>query len=251
MTSINTEIKNLITGNEEHLKILIEYVHHFKQVAVSIEEQNESNKTEEYKKDHKDVKELEEIAKGFIKMREETEHNVQALQSILNNPQPPNVLEQKYKQEFKKFSKIKFNEKYWNEHDLYNKFRKDVWDIHHKNEPRPWENIDDDDIIDATQPTQMDILCPIGRSVMKNPVKSKKCVHIFDKANIEQYLGKQTKNCPVAGCSAKLSMNLFSPDYEMEITIKEQLKNQASQRNDKPAISLDEEEEEEDEIIDL
>jgi hypothetical protein len=55
------------------LKLLISYVQHFKDIAISIEEQNESTKTEAYEKDHQNVEKLEEIAKKFIKMREETE----------------------------------------------------------------------------------------------------------------------------------------------------------------------------------
>ena len=106
----------------------------------------------------------------------------------------PNILEQKQKQEFQKLSKKKLNDKFWNENDLYNKFRKEVWDVHHRNEPKPWEVHDDDDIIDATQNTQMDILCPIGRSVMKAPVKSKKCLHIFDQQNIGSFQEEKKKN---------------------------------------------------------
>jgi SUMO ligase MMS21 Smc5/6 complex component len=101
----------------------------------------------------------------------------------LNVPLEPSVLQKKYKEEFKKLSKRKYDEKYWNEHDNFNKYRKDIWDIHHKGQSRPWEN-EDEDIIDETQNTQMDVLCPIGRNVMSEPMKSKKCGHVFEKKNI-------------------------------------------------------------------
>jgi hypothetical protein len=73
MSSINEEVKRLIAGNEDHLKLLISYVQHFKDIAISVEEQNESTQTGAYEKDHQNVEKLEEIAKEFIKMREETE----------------------------------------------------------------------------------------------------------------------------------------------------------------------------------
>ena len=31
-----------------------------------------------------------------------------------------------------------------------------------------------------------DVLCPIGRNIMKNPEKSRACVHVFEKENLSK-----------------------------------------------------------------
>jgi SUMO ligase MMS21 Smc5/6 complex component len=94
----------------------------------------------------------------------------------------------------------------------------------------------------------MDVLCPIGRNIMVEPMKSKKCPHVFEMGNIESFLGKVQKNCPVAGCIAKLSIGDMTKDYDTEIAIKEYLKNGQSKINTNPSIALSDEE---DDAIDL
>lgn len=181
----------------------------------------------------------------MIKLVESSKSNIHSLQLVLQNISHDDV-EELYKREFDNhFKKKKFNEKFYSENDTFKKFRNEVWNVHNKDVPKPWEK-EDDDILETTQSTQINTLCPISRVVMKNPVRSRLCKHAFEKESLAFYLQTQKdRPCPVAGCSRRISPDVVEEDLELQVQIEEIEKQKKKETLSQPTIALDDEQEEE------
>ncbi|CAM9102640.1 unnamed protein product [Choristocarpus tenellus] len=103
---------------------------------------------------------------------------------------------------------------------------------------------DDDDL--EVMAGELSIKCPLTNATFKEPVKSKKCGHTFDKNAVIYHIRVQRQNCvcPVAGCNKKLAMEDLVPDKEMEreLTIRQNVEKEVSRHNSADVIESDEEE---------
>lgn len=189
------------------------------------------------------MKKLENCTRDLIKLIESSKSNIQALNVVLQNVSNDDA-EDLYNKEFQnQLKKKKFDEKFYNDNDTYKKFRNEVWNVHNKDVPKPWEK-EDDDIVDTTQTTQINTLCPISRMTMVNPVRSKTCKHTFEKESMKFYLqNERERPCPVAGCNKKVSLAVLEDDLELQVQIEEIEKQKKKEILSQPTISLEDEEE--------
>ncbi|KAJ6232536.1 hypothetical protein M0813_04752 [Anaeramoeba flamelloides] len=58
--------------------------------------------------------------------------------------------------------------------------------------------------------------CPLTMKVFKQPMRSKKCGHTYEKSAIIKYLSNSTKGCPVSACSFQVSTKDLERNIEME-----------------------------------
>lgn len=76
------------------------------------------------------------------------------------------------------------------------------------------DNEDEDDDLLVTQ-DEINVICPITKARMTEPMKNIHCGHIYDKNSVAAMIGynKKTK-CPIVGCSNQqyLSMDDLQPD---------------------------------------
>lgn len=108
-------------------------------------------------------------------------------------------------------------------------FKRRVWDVHHPNIPQPdtWfpsnsGNTDDDDIV-VDQEIQS-LKCPITLQLLEKPVRNTNCPHVYSLDAIRELVrhGHGRCNCPVAGCTAKVSMDSVREDKVMARKIREE-----------------------------
>lgn len=104
---------------------------------------------------------------------------------------------------------------------------------------------DEDVMIDESQ-TEASLIDPMTQKLLEEPMRSKKCAHVYSKASVEHFYAR-TANCAYPGCDAKLSKKDFERDAETEIALR-RLKKKAT--NTDTPTSLNEEEEEEHEFRD-
>eukprot|EP01127_Copromyxa_protea_P019214 TRINITY_DN6178_c0_g1_i2.p1 TRINITY_DN6178_c0_g1~~TRINITY_DN6178_c0_g1_i2.p1 ORF type:complete len:197 (-),score=36.36 TRINITY_DN6178_c0_g1_i2:129-719(-) len=113
-------------------------------------------------------------------------------------------------------------------HPKFTSFRRKVWNVNHEGEALPDEP-EDDLVISRTQ--SVSLHCPITRQDLVDPIKNRNCGHVYSQAAIQGVLatggkiiarGSKIKavNCPVAGCSAKVTTESLEKDREIEREIK-------------------------------
>ena len=116
-------------------------------------------------------------------------------------------------------------EKYGNVAE-YLDFKRRVWDVKHENQPAPatWfptatdaDHDDEDDDLIIGQEIQS-LKCPITLQLLEKPVRNENCVHVYSHDAIKELIrhgqGGRCK-CPVAGCSAIVSMKTLREDKAM------------------------------------
>jgi len=100
-------------------------------------------------------------------------------------------------------------------------------------------------VVSTTQ--EHNLKCPITRKILENPVTNKPCNHHYSKDAIMEMIrhastgrAKQV-NCPVTGCSAKVTAKSIEDNKDLELMIqREQL--QAKKNSD---------EEDDDDVVDI
>lgn len=75
---------------------------------------------------------------------------------------------------------------------------------------------------------------PLSLDYYVEPYISRKCLHVFSKSTIYEYLdgtnARRQENCPVDGCNATLSLNDMQPDLIMQLRMKVYRKKGREQR---------------------
>jgi len=105
-------------------------------------------------------------------------------------------------------------------HPKMREFRQKVWSVKHPEEALPDEQ--GSDIVFMTQNRQ-DFLCPITRALFQEPMLNRNCGHHYSKEAILQYLSNSRgrgKDCPVAGCNAKVTVQSLEKDEDLERKVK-------------------------------
>lgn len=81
------------------------------------------------------------------------------------------------------------------------------------------DELNDDDV--QIEGGKIELSCPITCRPFENPMISRKCGHVFDKAGIDQYLSNATsRDCPQGACGQKVSAHDFQPDKLMMLRCK-------------------------------
>jgi len=120
----------------------------------------------------------------------------------------------------------------------YQDFKRRVWDVKHPNQPEPssWFTLDatapgadtadaDDEDEDIVMGAQIQSLkCPITLTLLENPVRNDKCPHVYSLDAIKELVkqGRGHCTCPVAGCSAVVTMKGVREDKVMARKVREE-----------------------------
>jgi E3 SUMO-protein ligase NSE2 len=115
-------------------------------------------------------------------------------------------------------------EKYGNVSEFLD-FKRRVWDVKHANQPAPatWfptatigTAMEEDDDLILDQEIQS-LKCPITLSLLEKPVRNDNCVHVYSLNAIKELVrqGRGHCKCPVAGCSAEVTMKSVKEDKAM------------------------------------
>ncbi|KAF2670272.1 hypothetical protein BT63DRAFT_233432 [Microthyrium microscopicum] len=121
----------------------------------------------------------------------------------------------------------------YSEHPDYVGFKQELWDAQHAatddaNPPLPhrttWftdrgspdlhsDNEGDEDEIQVTS-GKLSTVCPLSRGELVKPVRSHDCVHVFEKAAIEEYIRQNAGSvqCPIPGCHTMLVVDQLFED---------------------------------------
>ncbi|RKP07681.1 zinc-finger of the MIZ type in Nse subunit-domain-containing protein [Thamnocephalis sphaerospora] len=103
----------------------------------------------------------------------------------------------------------------------YVEFRQKIWEAKHTGESMPsldstggQNDNSDDELVIATQ--RVSLVCPLTTMTMSEPVTSGVCKHSFSKHAIMDYIQRKTRsgivNCPVAGCTQRISVQDLVPN---------------------------------------
>ena len=101
----------------------------------------------------------------------------------------------------------------------YIEFRSRVWEVHSEGAMPPLQDVipmesgdegtndgdEDDDIVVGGR--VQNFRCPISASLLVDPVINVRCQHVYSRANIEEYLRRDSRPtlCPESGCEASVS----------------------------------------------
>ncbi|KAL6875145.1 zinc-finger of the MIZ type in Nse subunit domain-containing protein [Trichoderma novae-zelandiae] len=104
--------------------------------------------------------------------------------------------------------------------------------------------LDDDDV--AVSREVLSINCPLTLLPMKEPYRSRKCPHTFEKAAILDYLPlREERQCPQTGCSQTFSRARFEHDFYLDEAMKRRVQRwQQAEQNER---DMDDEDDEDDE----
>lgn len=120
-----------------------------------------------------------------------------------------------------------------NTYDTYVQLRNLVYILQDPSNPLPTDADNEDDV--AVAGGKISLRDPLSLDYYEEPVISRKCMHVFSRATIHQYLagssGRLGKNCPVDGCEATISFNDLKPDLIMALRMKVFRKRGREQRN--------------------
>lgn len=90
-------------------------------------------------------------------------------------------------------------------------------------------------VIATTSNTGSRFMCPITRKYLQTPMKNRNCGHHYSKSAIEEVLKSNRKavtSCPVAGCSAKVTLSSIEEDLDMERQIARYMKKNPQKESD-------------------
>ncbi|KAL7817103.1 zinc-finger of the MIZ type in Nse subunit domain-containing protein [Trichoderma gracile] len=106
-------------------------------------------------------------------------------------------------------------------------------------------SLDDDDDV-AVSREILSINCPLTLLPMKEPYRSRKCPHAFEKAAILDYLPlRGERQCPQTGCSQTFSRARFEHDFYLDEAMKRRIQRwqQAEEQNERDMDDEDDEDE--------
>lgn len=104
---------------------------------------------------------------------------------------------------------------------------------------------DDDDDVQVISANQS-VRCPLTFCVMKEPVRSIVCGHVFERSAVFQYIANEGRKvsstnaiiCPVFGCSNYMTTNCFRTDSNLMRQIKERMTNENKDGDGRTVIDL-------------
>ena len=114
-------------------------------------------------------------------------------------------------------------------HDVYEDFKRRVFGVEHPEQDYPgtvsfFEARQDDDDMEMTYGSRRNLKCPLTLLLFVDPLRSKKCPHVFSKVAIESMI--QSSNgrceCPIPGCEQVLTLRDLQPDRVMERRVREE-----------------------------
>ncbi|KAK1251805.1 hypothetical protein MKX07_007284 [Trichoderma sp. CBMAI-0711] len=106
-------------------------------------------------------------------------------------------------------------------------------------------SLDDDDDV-AVSRENLSINCPLTLLPMKEPYRSRKCPHAFEKAAILDYLPlRGERQCPQTGCSQTFCRARFEHDFYLDEAMKRRIQRwqQAEEQNERDMDDEDDEDE--------
>ncbi|KAG6549832.1 hypothetical protein Mapa_008813 [Marchantia paleacea] len=116
------------------------------------------------------------------------------------------------------------------QHTCYEQFNQSVWNIHHAGEAAPGQE-QDEIVMLTSQYGVKNTICPLsGKPVtqLDDPVRSKDCEHIYEKAAVLEYIRKHNREyprkkckCASAGCPKQLVAANFVCDASLKMSIQE------------------------------
>jgi len=181
-----------------------------KSVAEDIEETEEGKET---------IKELREIMLQYAKMEQEIKQYSEAAQHAKEKFQNEFSMEkdtvpslQKLFEDSIKEVNEKSSEDDINKHKEVTNFMETVWSQHYgqNDDGENHEENSDDEILQMTQVIDeaQKYICPITKTELVDPVKSKKCNHTYSRKAIESLImqRKQKARCPIPGCVHTLTI---------------------------------------------
>lgn len=111
-------------------------------------------------------------------------------------------------------------------HQKIDVMRRKLWEVQHPGEPLPEEA--DEELALVGGGREKDLLCPLTKLPLEEPMRkylppttlahphslSRNCGHCYSRAAISAYIRKKS-NCPVAGCSARVSQRALEEAQDM------------------------------------
>ncbi|KAF4378920.1 hypothetical protein F8388_022007 [Cannabis sativa] len=167
----------------------------FKELAVDLEKENESEK----------LKELDNAHVQLLNAYVDCMNFSSAVQSVAENYQPVPELSDFKKLLATEISNVQANSSGDVQNlQLRHEFKQAIWNVHHSGQPMPGEE-QEDIVMTGTQSVLRNITCPIsGKRVteLADPVRSMECKHVYEKSAVMDYIKRkrQAAQCPVAAC---------------------------------------------------
>ncbi|KAK1396998.1 E3 SUMO-protein ligase MMS21 [Heracleum sosnowskyi] len=214
---MNSVAMTLQSDNESLISDIRKTMIMFKDIAVDLEADNQSQM----------VKELEV---GFVQLLETTGDCMNfssAIESVGKGYEPKEGLTDFKKLFDDEIERQKATTSIVPEKDpLFRQFTAAIWNVNHAGQPMPGEE-EEDIIVTSTQSNLLNITCPLsGKPItaLSDPVRSMDCKHIYGKKVIMQYIkatkGQQAK-CPITGCPKILRADRVVCDPLLRIEIEE------------------------------
>lgn len=117
----------------------------------------------------------------------------------------------------------------YSHHDGYDDFKRRVFGVEHPDQDYPgtaafFEERQNDDDMEMTYGTRRNLKCPLTLLLFVEPMRSKKCPHVFSKAAIFSMIqGNRGRcECPIPGCEQILTTNDLQPDRVMARRVREE-----------------------------
>ncbi|XP_028406066.1 E3 SUMO-protein ligase NSE2-like [Dendronephthya gigantea] len=195
------------------------------EIALDIEECNESGKTTA------EIEQLKDITLEYVKMEKELKQWLQAAETTKTafqeehrNAKAGNVpsIEEIFMNKLNETEENSMNESI-QEHPNIKEFVKQVWNVHHSGQPLPTDqNATIDSDIMIAQASEESVICPLTQKQMVEPVRSKKCHHSFEKAAILHHIRVRQNRvrCPVGGCAHYVTEADIEPNSSLAFRIK-------------------------------
>lgn len=198
------------------------------EVAVALEEQGEGEK----------VQNLDEAMQSYITMEKLLQDHatiIGEVRNVLRNEEGETNLVELID---RRHAEAAEEDAQFQRHPRYREFRQKVWKVHHPDEALP-DEANDDLVVMATQ-DENNLMCPITRKLLVEPVKNPVCGHLYSKeailAHMKANKRKGTK-CPVAGCAADVTQ--LEEDREVSYRVEREAKRANSSKRKRKARNDD------------
>jgi len=183
--------------------------------------------------DHDRVAKLEESMRTYINLEQQVKDHakvIEAVKDVLKRSEQAVDVEQLFTDKTEELQTEVDPKK----HPKFREFRQKVWAVHHPDEALPDEQ-DEDLVVMQTGVEEDNLICPLTRQELEQPLKNTICGHTYSTEAILAYIQKNRsrKTCPVAGCSASLDKSTLEQDVETEMKLKRKKQNDKRQRKRK------------------
>jgi len=116
-------------------------------------------------------------------------------------------------------------------HDWFKQTLKMLGEENTKKRKKGDDSDSDLEVVEDENNAEAELKCPIVGTLFEEPMKSKKCQHVFSKAGLDQWFRRGVRQCAVPGCrQKKLEKKDFEPDREMELKIERFMKREEKRK---------------------